>query len=103
MKKKTAGSKNYMSCRQNWFLNSITSFNIFGANHSLERIFSVSDAELGLIGKMLEIMEKKMNCKVFMENYEKKKIIQKKGKKRMKQFGKVDVPQEAFIALAKNM
>ena len=28
---------------------------------------------------------------------------QKKGKKRMKQFGKVDVPQEAFIALAKNM
>ena len=36
MKKKTAGSKNYMSCRQNWFLNSITSFNIFGANHSLE-------------------------------------------------------------------
>ena len=45
MKKKTAGSKNYMSCGQNWFLNSITSFNIFGANHSLERIFSVSDAE----------------------------------------------------------
>ena len=45
MKKKTAGSKNYMSCRQNWFLNSITSFNIFGANHSLERIFSVSDAD----------------------------------------------------------
>ena len=52
MKKKTAGSKNYMSCRQNWFLNSITSFNIFGANHSLERIFSVSDADAAIAARL---------------------------------------------------
>lgn len=66
-------------------------------------IQAAADGQI-LVAEVLKAFRKDVTAKLYGgDRTRKDKLLkkQKKGKKRMKQFGKVDIPQEAFLAILK--
>ena len=78
--------------------------NVFQSDYAVQVTANrgaVLDEVLGIARETISAMRKDVTAKCYGGDISRKKKLlekQKEGKKRMRQYGSVDIPQEAFIA-----